>query len=99
MPNIDLRTQITELSPSPLDSKNSPVEQKNDLSKIQRAYRYEGMTVYVKSEDCEYYLHNGTSDNDWVKKIIYISSQQIPLTDMLSHINLLTLRELNWERQ
>jgi hypothetical protein len=75
MPNIDLRAQITELNPSPLDSKNSPVEQKNDLSKIQRAYRYEGMTVYVKSEDCEYYLHNGTSDNDWVKKnYLYIES-------------------------
>ena len=67
--------EITVTSPyklngkAPLDSKNTPVESRSDLDNIPRTIRYEGLTVYVKSERVEYWLVGGTSNTCWQKKL------------------------------
>lgn len=53
----------------PFDAKLAPVETMDDLISIPQKYRYDGMTVYVKSEKKEYwYVQGDTGKYSWEPK-------------------------------
>ena len=69
-------SQIRYTGGGPLDKKLEPVATYQDLLRIPRSQRYEGMVVVVLSdtsdsgdgERCEFWLVGGTMNNAWQRK-------------------------------
>lgn len=65
----NISNQVLYSGIGPLDTKSNPVNTLNDLYLIPRSMRYEGQTIYVKSEKIDYWLVGGTLNMNWIKKI------------------------------
>lgn len=64
-----IKNQIETTQNAPLDIKLTPVDSLTDLYHIPRSERYVSMTIFVKSENCEYWLVDGTLNMNWKQKI------------------------------
>jgi hypothetical protein len=78
MSEINVNSQYRLIDSNPLDAKNTPVNSVEDLYKIPRAQRYEGMTVTVLDYDgegtqCDFFLDKGTANKNWKIKNWHIN--------------------------
>ena len=64
-----LANQIRYSGNSPLDAKLAPVASLTELYKIPFSQRWVSMTVFVESEQKEYWLVNGILNMNWKEKI------------------------------